>query len=136
MIIILDVSAAVEIVLQRENGEHLLRHIESVEWVMAPGLFIPEVTNVFWKYYKFGNLSVEQCEKGIDFCIKLPDEYCDEKTMYKEAFTLGCHAAKPVYDMFYLVLARRNNGYLMTLDKTLVDIADRNSVRTVTLPGK
>jgi len=131
MILILDASAAVEIVLQRENSVHFIDHIESAEWVLAPGLFIPEVTNVFWKYCKFGNLSVEQCEKGIDFSVRLPDEYCDDKTMYKEAFALGCQTGKPVYDMFYVVLARRNNGHLMTLDKTLTAIADGNAVRTI-----
>ncbi|BBO86513.1 hypothetical protein DSCO28_70790 [Desulfosarcina ovata subsp. sediminis] len=136
MILILDVSAAVEIVLQRKNGEHFRHHIESAKWVLAPGLFIPEVTNVFWKYYTFGNLSIEQCEKGIDFSINLPDEYCNDKMLYREAFSLSCQSEKPTYDMFYIVLARRNSGYLMTLDKTLATIADRNAVRTITLPGK
>ena len=136
MIVVLDASAAVEIVLQRENGKHFMHHVESAQWVLAPGLFIPEVTNVFWKYYRFGNLSMEQCEKGVDFSVHLPDEYCDEKTMYKEAFTLGCQTGKSVYDMFYVVLARRNNGYLITLDRTLADIAKEESVRILPLSAK
>ncbi len=131
MIIILDASAAIEIVLQRENGKRLLHHIEDAEWIMAPGLFISEVTNVFWKYYKFGDLSMEQCENAIDFSMSLPDEYSDDKSLYREAFSLGCLVGKPVYDMFYLVLARHNNGYLMTLDKTLIDIARNNSIRII-----
>lgn len=135
MIIILDASAAVEIVLQRKNSERFQHHIESADWVLAPGLFISEVTNVFWKYYRFGSLSVEQCEKGIDFSVRLPDEYSDDKTMYREAFMLGCQTEKPVYDMFYIVLARRNNGHLMSLDRTLVDIASQVSVKTIALPG-
>ena len=75
---------------------------------------------------------MEQCENGIEFSLNLIDEYSDDKLLYKEAFSLSCVESKPVYDMFYLVLARRNNGYLMTLDKTLIDIARNNSIRFIT----
>ena len=131
MIIILDASAAVEIVLRRENSKRLLPYIEDAEWILAPGLFVSEITNVFWKYHKFNKLPLEQCEKGIEFSVNLPDEYSDDHTLYKEAFALGCQISKPIYDMFYLVLARRNSGYLMTLDKTLADEAVFNSVRVI-----
>lgn len=74
---------------------------------------------------------MEQCESGIDFSVALPDEFSDDKMLYREAFSMGCRTSKPVYDMFYLILARRNNGYLMTLDKGLADTAANNSVRVV-----
>lgn len=55
---------------------------------------------------------MEQCEKAISVALNLPDEFSDDRTLYKEAFALGCQIGKPVYDMFYLILARRNNGLL------------------------
>jgi predicted nucleic acid-binding protein len=131
MIIILDASAAVEIILQRQKGIALHRYIEDADWIMVPGLFIAEVTNVFWKYYKFGDMSLEQCEKAVEYAIALPDEYSNDLTLYRESFSLGCLVGKPVYDMFYLVLARRNNGYLITLDKKLMNIAKDNSIRII-----
>ena len=51
MIIVLDTSAAVEIVLQREHAIYLGRKVAEADWIIAPSLFIPEITNVFWKYY-------------------------------------------------------------------------------------
>ncbi|MBW2165543.1 MAG: type II toxin-antitoxin system VapC family toxin [Deltaproteobacteria bacterium] len=131
MIIILDASAAVEIILQRQKGIALHRYIEDADWIMAPGLFIAEVTNVFLKYYKFGDMSLEQCEKAVEYAIALPDEYSNDLILYRESFSLGCLVGKPVYDMFYLVLARRNNGYLITLDKKLMNIAKDNSIRII-----
>ncbi len=131
MILVLDASAAVEIVLQRANGQRLFRTIEEAEWILAPTLFVAEVTNVFWKYFRFGNLSMEQCEKAVSVALNLPDEYSDDKTLYKEAFALGCQIGKPIYDMFYLILARRNNGLLMTLDKGLAEAAAKHSVRVL-----
>ncbi|MCK4619275.1 MAG: type II toxin-antitoxin system VapC family toxin [Desulfobacterales bacterium] len=131
MIIILDASAAVEIILQRQKGIALHRYIEDADWIMAPGLFIAEVTNVFGKYYQFGDMSLEQCEKAVEYAIALPDEYSNDLTLYRESFSLGYLIGKPVYDMFYLVLARRNNGYLITLDKKLMNIAKDNSIRII-----
>ena len=128
MIIILDASAAVEIILQKQKGIALHRYIKDADWILAPRLFIAEVTNVFWKYYQFGDMSLEQCEKAVEYAIALPDEYCNDLTLYRESFSLGCLVEKPVYDMFYLVLARRNNGYLITLDKKLMNIAKDNSI--------
>ncbi|MBC2714404.1 MAG: type II toxin-antitoxin system VapC family toxin [Desulfobacteraceae bacterium] len=131
MIIILDASAAVEIILQRQKGRALHRYIEDADWILAPGLFIAEVTNVFWKYYQLGDMSLEQCEKAVEYAIALPDEYSNDLTLYRESFSLGGLVGKPVFDMFYLVLARRNNGYLITLDKKLMNIAKDNSIRII-----
>ncbi|MDY6824495.1 MAG: type II toxin-antitoxin system VapC family toxin [Thermodesulfobacteriota bacterium] len=131
MIIVLDASAAVETVLQRKKGRELLQHLKDAEWVIAPGLFIPEVTNVFWKYVQFGSLSVSQCESGVEMAVALPDEYAEDKILHKEAFSLACNLGTTAYDMFYLALARRNNAHLMSLDKALYDTAARQSVRTI-----
>lgn len=129
MIIILDSSAGAEIVLQRKHAAALSRHIVDADWIIAPTLYIPEITNVFWKYYRFSDMPIEQCEKAIEQAVALPDEYFDEKTFYKEAFALACLAERPVYDMYFLVLARRNNGFLLTLDKPLQKTAKKNSIR-------
>ncbi|CAK8712925.1 hypothetical protein GMJAKD_02190 [Candidatus Electrothrix aarhusensis] len=47
MIAVLDASAAVEVVLQRPMAGHLNRYLSEADWVVAPTLFISEVTNVF-----------------------------------------------------------------------------------------
>ena len=131
MIIVLDTSAAVEIVLQREQGTYLGRKVVKADWIIAPSLFIPEITNVFWKYFLFNDLPIELCEQAIDSAVMIPDEYVSGKEIYKEAFALGCFTQKPTYDMYFLVLARRNNGYLMTMDILLKEVAKKNSIRVI-----
>ena len=131
MIIVLDTSAAVEIVLQREHGTYLGRRIAEADWIITPSLFIPEVTNVFWKYYLFNDLPLELCEKAIENAVMIPDEFISGKELYKEAFALGCFTQKPTYDMYFLVLARRNNSYLMTMDVSLKKVAKKNSIRLI-----
>lgn len=58
-------------------------------------------------------------------------EYVYEIEICKEAFTMSCITGKPVYDMFYLVLARRYSGYLLTMDNQLKEIAIKHSVRVL-----
>jgi predicted nucleic acid-binding protein len=131
MIIVLDTSAAAEIVLQRENSVSLGKNIVQAEWVITPTLFISEITNVFWKYYVFKDMPLGLCEQAIDKAVSLPDEFVSERDLYKEAFPLGCLTQKPIYDMFFLVLARRNNAYLMTMDISLKKVAKKNSIRLI-----
>jgi len=129
MIIVLDASAAVEVVLQREKAAGLGRIIAEADWVIAPTLMIPEVANVFWKYFQSSGMPVDQCEQAIDRALALPDEYIYETEICREAFTMSCITGKPVYDMFYLVLARRHSAYLLTMDKQLKEIAVKQAVR-------
>ncbi len=131
MILILDANAATEIVLQRKKYKSFENYITEADWITSPGLFIAEVNNVFWKYHKLADMPLDQCEKAIEFAMSLPDEFCDDQKLYKEAFSLSCKVGKPVYDMFYLVLARRNSGYLLTLDKSLATEAKKQSVRVI-----
>jgi predicted nucleic acid-binding protein len=131
MIVVLDTSAAIEIVIQREYSADLGRNIAEADCVITPTLFIPEITNVFWKYYLFKEMPLEICEKAIESAMALPDEFISEKELYKEAFALGCLTQKPIYDMYFLVLARRNNGYLMTMDISLKEVAIKNSIRLI-----
>jgi predicted nucleic acid-binding protein len=48
----------------------------------------------------------------------------------KEAFALAGRVRAPAYDMFFLVLARRNGALLLTDDKALKENAGRYAVRT------
>ena len=128
MIAVLDASAAIEIVLQRNFAGKLAGYITEADWVIAPTLFISEVTNTIWKYHKFTDLPYRSCEKALEQALALPDDFINELDLYREAFKLSCTFNHPVYDMLYLLIARRNNGLLLTLDKQLIKIAIKCSV--------
>ena len=92
--------------------------------VIAPTLLITEATNVFWKYQKFSDFPYDKYKKSIDRIVFLPDEYVNEMQLYRESFKLGCMLDHSVCDMIYLVLARRNNATLLTMDQRLVAYAE------------
>ncbi len=129
MIAVLDTTVAVEIVLQRDSAAQFGEIVKKADWVIAPTLFISEVTNVFWKYQKLVDYPYAACEKNIEQAIALPDDYLTEVDLYREAFNSGCKLDHPVYDMMYLVLARRNSAVLLTMDKKLKSAAEKAGVR-------
>ncbi len=131
MMIVLDASAAAEIILHGKSASTLKQEVEDADWILAPYLFISEITNTFWKYYNFGSLAIEQCQSSIDDAINLIDEYIDEKELYREAFNMACLTRMPVYDMFYLVIARRNNAFLLTKDQPLQKCARKHSIKVI-----
>lgn len=129
MMIVLDTSAAVDLVLhpaQREKESDLLA---DAKWVLAPTLFVSEVANVFWKYHAFHHLPQEQAEQAMELAQALPDALADDRELYTEAFAMACRTGHPVHDMLYLVLARRNNALLMTRDQALKKLAAKHDVR-------
>jgi predicted nucleic acid-binding protein len=130
MIVVLDVSAAAEILLHRAEAARLGRCVEEAEWVLAPALYTAELCNVFWKYHEFHSLSRETSEQAITQGMALPDTFSDDRELQREAFAMACLCRRPVYDMFYLVLARRHSASLLTMDKSLRALARKHDVMT------
>ena len=133
MITVLDASAAIEIVMGRKSGNKLSKYVLEADWVIAPTLFISEVTNTIWKYQKLADFPYRSCEKALEQALALPDDFVNELDLYREVFKLSCTLNHPVYDMFYLVIARRNSGTLLTLDKQLINAATKCSIESAEL---
>ena len=131
MRIVLDTSAALGIVMHAPGWEAQEKAVREAEWIEAPDLFVPEATNVCWKYHKQGNLSLENCEKALERAIALPDEFVPASGLYREAFALAAAGQRPAYAMFFLALARRNNAILVSLDKSLLAFAVKHDVKTL-----
>jgi predicted nucleic acid-binding protein len=129
MIIVLDTTAAVEIVLNRERAQKIQSIIKDAEWIISVDLFISEVNNVFWKYYNFQNMPIDICKKSIDRAIHIIDDFESSIDLYKEAFSLACQLHHPVYDALYLVCARRKDASLITLDKKMYEFAKKLSIK-------
>jgi len=131
VIAVLDSSAALEVVLKRPGAKSLAEHLIKADWVISPILFISEVANAFWKYHRLAHLPLDLCEKCLDQAIALPDDLINETDLYREAFAMACSTNHPVYDCIYLVLTRRNNGVLLTMDSKLKKLALELNIRCI-----
>ena len=129
MICVPDASAIVEVVLQRSHAGEVAERLSAAEWVTVPTLFAAEVTNTMWKYHRFQDLPIDVCETAIDDALAIPDTYANDTELAREAFALGSRIQHPAYDALYLVLARRHDGVLLTLDQELRATARKQSIR-------
>lgn len=129
MIVVLDASAAVGVVLNKQNTEKIEKKLEEADYIIAPDIFVPEVVNAFWKYHQYEDLPLDKCEYFIDCAVNLVDDIIDSGTLYKEAFVLSCQVGHPIYDVLYLISARRHNSVLLSMDEKLKKIAKKQSIK-------
>lgn len=131
MIVVLDASSAIEIALNREKANKYREILRESDLVLAPDTFPSEITNVFWKYASFSDMATDQCEKGIDYCIDLIDDYIETKSMCREVFSESLKNEHAAYDIFYLIIARRYNGLILSRDKKMNKIAQELKIKTM-----
>lgn len=129
--IILDCSAAVEMVQETPRGFGFEALILKDERIVASDLFRAEVRNAFWKYVHAGVMTVDEAEERIDSAIDLVDEFVPLEENAAESFVEAARQGHPVYDLFYVTLVRRKAATLFTADKKLVALCERMGVNCV-----
>ena len=131
--IVLDVSAAVAMARGTEEGMALRSLLLQDEAVIAPRLFLTEMANVAWQYARAGQLSEEDSLALFQLCSDIVDNFAEVESLLVEAIHEAIRNNHPVYDMLYLVLARRNAATLFTFDKMLRTVCRANGVGCVEL---
>jgi predicted nucleic acid-binding protein len=129
MAIIIDASGAAEILLKKEKAGQFSLLLHNASLVLAPDLYIPELSNVLWKYYRAKKYTQDECEQFINDGIDYIDIFIDSKKIWQEAFTESIKNNHSAYDMFYFVAARRNNAMLMTTNSALISICEKNHIQ-------
>jgi predicted nucleic acid-binding protein len=131
MTVVLDASAAAEIVFKRSAGVHLREFIGSAEKVITAELYKAEIANTLGKYIHTDLISKEQGMQILDLSLGLIDEFVDIKENAVEALHEAVKRKQPVYDMLYLTLARRTGSLLLTMDTRLAESARDADVTVV-----
>lgn len=129
--IVLDCSAAVDIVNETPRGIGLKALIDPSEPIIGPEWFRVEVRNAFWKYIHAGLMTEEEAATRIDQAESLITDYVPCDPYLIEAFAEAVNYDHSVYDMLYLCLTRRNAATLFTLDRKLVDVCIEARVNCV-----
>ena len=122
MIVVLDASAAIELLLQRPAAEQLHQALEDADYILVPDLYVAEVCNALWKYTRAAD-DDKSAVTSVEDAMALPDEFVSSRELYREAFSFAVQSGHPVYDCLYAILARRNNAQLLTVDRRLAALA-------------
>jgi len=124
MIVILDASAAIEILLKRSYAKPYKDQIIEADAVIAPDIYISETANTAWKHFNFAGYTHEQTLNLARDSINLIDQFIPAKELWVEALRESICYNHPVYDSLYAVCARRNDGILLTQDKRLQSLCE------------
>ena len=129
MIAVIDACGMVEILLQKEKNRKFYQTLQEAELVISPDLYVSELTNALWKYHAAKIRTKDECIELIQDGINFIDKFIDSKEIWEEAFAEGINNRHSIYDMLYLVAARRNNGILITNDSALATVCKKNHVQ-------
>lgn len=129
--IVLDTSAAVEIVRGTEQGARLAGTVLEGEPILSVDLLHAEVASAFSKYVRAGYLGIDDAVRLSACAVGLVDRFVPMSELYVEALREAIVLGHSPYDMFYFVLARRTGATLLTCDKRLIDLAMRSQLNCV-----
>lgn len=131
--IVLDCSAAIHIVRGTDEGLGLaqLLRTREISSIMAPDLLYAEVGSALSKYWRAGYMDVLQVKRLAEAAIGLVDISVPMNELHVEALAESLRLGHSIYDMFYMVLARRNDAILMTSDRRLNALCEREGVRHI-----
>jgi len=131
MRIVLDASAAANIILRTDLAPALIEKLGQGRLVIAPSLFHSEIANTLWKYVRCGDLSKDTaCDLSKDTALAryaeavgLVDAFEADEALATEALSAAIRYSHPVYDLLYVILARRHGCRVLTVDKRLITLA-------------
>jgi len=78
-----------------------------------------------------GALSFEDGRERLENALALIDRFVALRELTMEAFLEADKQGHFIYDLYYLVLTRRENALLMSRDRKLIDLASKERLRLV-----
>ena len=127
MIVVLEASVAVEVILRRSLATDIQAVLAEADLVIAPDLYVAEVSNALWKYAEADRGQTNALEL-LDDAMNLPDKFVPSQELYREALSFSIKTHHPVYDSMYAVLARRQSATLLTMDRRLASLVQKEGI--------
>ncbi len=116
---VVDASVAVKWVVRQPLTDRAYRAMEQFQ-LIAPSLILAEIGNTLWKYCRAGQVdrkSLAEIMNGIETRY-FKTEPIDE-AMAAAALALAVDLDHPIYDCYYLAMARRESVPLISDDRKL-----------------
>ena len=121
----MDASAALELVMGRPGRHSIAAALRECEWVIAPSLFIYELSNALWKYHKLLGTRRRDMQERLRQALALVDELVPAIELGSDALRLAVESDSPAYDAAYLAAAMRRKGAILSLDRRINVLAAR-----------
>jgi predicted nucleic acid-binding protein len=118
---VVDASVAVKWFLPESGAADALRLQDPQHTLHAPTFLDVEVSNVFWKRIRRGDMQRTDADDALKSLFALPVIRHSGAQLLIAAFDLACRLDRTVYDALYLALAIQLNAQMATTDERLVN---------------
>ena len=120
--IVVDASAAIEILLQLESAEALMdRLFDGRETLHAPHLMDVEAAQVIRRYWKAGDITASRGAQALQDLADLPIARYAHEPLLDRIWQLRANVT--AYDAAYIALAEGLDAVLITRDRSLARVA-------------
>ena len=120
------------IVMEKPDSAALRERLENEEEVIAPDLFLYELSSAVRKHYKIGQVDFDTATNMYHEGAELVENLVEAKELGTSTLVRSLILDHSPYDVAYLVLAKRTGAALMTLDRKLAALCAKEGVECVT----
>jgi len=127
--LVIDASVAVKWVLPEERADRAARlRREPVEFV-APSIIVAEISSAIWKRARRKEINRDEAASALRIATNLIGRLSPAEHLAYEALQFAIRFDHAVYDCFYLALAGREDGTLVTADNEQFQLARRARIK-------
>ena len=124
--VLVDASAFLAVILNEQEKERIVEATKGCQ-ALSPGCLKWEVGNAFSAMEKRRRLSAEQVQAGIQVFEKIP--YEEVQVDLSEGPRIASKHGIYAYDAYYLAAASGKGVELLSLDKAMKDIAEKEGIK-------
>lgn len=120
MTLVVDASVVARWYLNVDRTDRAETLAASDQTLVVPDLVFAEVANALWKAVAFAGESADGAATFLRDLARQFDEIVPAQDLVRAAWTIALELRHPIYDCFYLALARSRECQLVTADQRLL----------------
>jgi predicted nucleic acid-binding protein len=126
--IIVDTSIIIAVILNEKSKKNIIRLTEGTN-LFAPASLHWEIGNAFSAIFKRKRLKIDKALKALKYYREIPIRFTD---IDLEPVLEIAHKYKIyAYDAYFIAAAKELNAPLISLDNTLLEIAQKDGQKTI-----
>lgn len=117
--VVIDANVAAAQMLDLAYSASARHAVSGAQRIIAPDIVVHEFANALWKLVAAGRISERFAHQALDRLNSLFNEFVTGQIVSHDALKIAIELTHPVYDCFYLALARQRDSILITADRRL-----------------
>jgi predicted nucleic acid-binding protein len=117
--VVIDANVAAALLLDLAYSASARDAVGGAERIIAPDIVVHEFANALWKLVAGGKITEGFAHQALVGLDSLVSDVVAGRAIAHDALRIAIEFTHPVYDCFYLALARERDATLMTADRRL-----------------